>query len=123
MSILTLPTVTAIEAQAEASLFLSDRLPDRVSASVPSLDEAYHVWRVPVILAYPQLGVLGQVGEVIVSAVKPEVVFSTALEDMLKEAKALAEKHRDAIEAKLHSDDADFTKDSRPRESGNARDL
>ncbi len=57
MSTATIPTVTAMEAQAEASLFLSDRLPDRISASAPYLDEAAQVWRVPIILAYPQLGV------------------------------------------------------------------
>lgn len=101
MATVTVPTVTAMEAQAEASLFLSDRLPDRISASAPSLNEAAHVWRVPVILAYQQLGVLGQVGEVIVSAVKTEVISSTPLEDMLREAQALAEKHRDAIEATI----------------------
>lgn len=98
---MTVPTVTAMEAQAEASLFLSDRLPDRISASAPSLDEAAQVWRVPVILAYPHLGVLGQVGEVVVSAARTEVISSTPLEAMLNAARALAEKHRDAIEAPL----------------------
>jgi hypothetical protein len=93
------PTVTAMEAQAEASLFLSDRLPDRISASAPSLDEAAHVWRVPVIVAYPQLGVLGQIGEVVVSASTTEVISSTAIEEMLTAAQLLAEQHRDAIEA------------------------
>lgn len=97
----TVPTVTAMEAQAEASLFLSDRLPDRISASAPSLDEAAHVWRVPVILAYPHLGVLGTVGEVVVSDTITEVIASTSIEDMLTAARILAEKHRDAIEAPL----------------------
>lgn len=90
-----------MEAQAEASLFLSDHLPDRISASTPSLDEAALVWRVPVILAYPHLGVLGQVGEVVVSVARKEVVSFTPLEDILDAARALAEKHRDAIEAPL----------------------
>ena len=101
MATVTVPTVTAMEAQAEASLFLSDRLPDRISASAPSLDAAALVWRVPVILAYPHLGVLGQVGEVVVSATTTEVISSTALEDMLTDARALAEQHRDAIEATI----------------------
>jgi hypothetical protein len=97
----TVPTVTAMEAQAEASLFLSDRLPDRISASAPALDEAAQAWRVPVILAYPHLGVLGQIGEVVVSATTTEVISSTAIEDMLTAAQLLAEQHRDAIEAPL----------------------
>ena len=101
MSTATFPTVTAMEAQAQASFFLSDRLPDRISASCPSLDEAANVWRVPVILAYPQLGVLGQVGEVVVSATTTEVISSTAIEDILSAAQLLAEQHRDAIEAPL----------------------
>ena len=88
-----------MEAQAEASLFLSDRLPDRISASTPSLDDGLQVWRVPVILAYPHLGVLGQVGEIVVSAARTEVISSTPPEEMLTRAGALAEKHRDAIEA------------------------
>jgi len=101
MATVTIPNVTAMQAQAEASLFLSDRLPDRISASTPSFDEGAQVWRVPVILAYPQLGVLGEVGEIVVSASRTEVISSTPLEEMLNAARALAEKHRDAIEAPL----------------------
>ena len=98
---MTVPTVTAMQAQAEASLFLSDRLPDRISASTPSFDEEVHAWRVPVILAYPYLGVLGGVGEIVVSATKSEVISFTPVEEMLKTASTLAESHRDAIEAPI----------------------
>jgi hypothetical protein len=56
---------------------------------------------VPIIPAYPQLGVLGQVGEVIVSATATEVISSTPVEDILTAAQLLAEQHRDAIEAPL----------------------
>jgi hypothetical protein len=101
MATMAVPSVTAMQAQAEASLFLSDRLPDRISASNPSLDEDDQVWRVPVILAYPHLGVLGWVGEIVVSTTRPEVLSSTPVEKMLKSAKALAEQHRDAIEAPI----------------------
>ena len=93
--------MTAIEAQAAASHLLSDRLPDRISASTPILDESAKVWRVPVILAYPLLGVLGQVGEVLVNTNKAEVVSCTPVGEMLTAAKALAEQHRDVIEAPL----------------------
>lgn len=81
---MTVPTVTALQAQAEASLFLSDRLSDRISASTPCFDEG--VWRVPVILAYPYLGVLGKVGEIVVSATESEVISFTPVEEMLKTA-------------------------------------
>ena len=101
MATASVPTVRAIEGQAEASLFLSDHLPDRISASTPSLDEAAQVWRVPVILAYPGLGVLGQVGEIVVSTTKAEVISSTPVEEMLKAAWSLAEPRRDAIKAPL----------------------
>jgi hypothetical protein len=101
MATMIVPSVTAMEAQAEASLFLSDRLPDRVSASTPVLDEGTQVWRVPVILAYPFLGVLGQVGEVVIGAVKAEVISSTPVDEILEAARLLAEKHRNDIEAPL----------------------
>ena len=53
-------TITALEAQAAASLFLSNNLPDRFLASSPKLDGAANVWRVPVLLAYPIIGPVGQ---------------------------------------------------------------
>jgi hypothetical protein len=101
MATMTIPTVTAMQAQAEASLFLSDRLPDRISASTPILDGDSQVWRVPVILAYPQLGVIGRVGEIVVSTVKLEVLSATPVEEILTVSRALAEQHQDAIEAPL----------------------
>jgi hypothetical protein len=40
--------ITALEAQAAASLFLSDNLPDRfLASSSPKFDGATNVWRVP----------------------------------------------------------------------------
>ena len=101
MATMIIPAVTAMQAEAEASLFLSDRLPDRILASSPHLDETAQVWRVPVVLSYPLIGVLGQIGEVAVSATKAEVISSTPVEEMLESARSLAEQHRDAIEAPL----------------------
>ncbi len=63
----------------------------------------------PIILSYPQLGVLGQVGKVIVSASTTEVISSTAIEDMLTAAQLLAEQHRDAIEAPFHKQETRFS--------------
>jgi hypothetical protein len=101
MATVIAPAITALQAQAEANLFLSDRLPDRITAGQPRLDEAAQVWRVPVILAYPFLGALGQVGEILVSLSKEEVVSHTPVEEMRAAAWALAEQHRESIEAPL----------------------
>jgi antitoxin (DNA-binding transcriptional repressor) of toxin-antitoxin stability system len=95
------PVVSKVTAQAKASLFLSDHLPDRISASTPALDGASQTWHVPVILAYPQLGVLGQVGEIVVSATEAEILAHTPVEKMRKTAGELIEQQRDAIEAPL----------------------
>ncbi|MEK6322699.1 MAG: hypothetical protein AABN33_13565 [Acidobacteriota bacterium] len=92
-------TITALEAQAAANLFLSDHLPDRFLASSPTLDAAANVWRVPVRLAYPIIGPVGQTGEILVSATSEEIVSYTPLEEMKAAARKLYEENRDAIEA------------------------
>ena len=92
-------TITALEAQAAANLFLSDHLPDRFLASSPKLDPAADVWRVPVLLAYPIIGPVGQTGEILVSATSEEIVSYTPLEEMKATARKLYEENRDAIEA------------------------
>ena len=95
------PTVTALEAQGAANLFLSDRLGDRFLAVRPQLDESGDVWRVPVVLTYAILGPVGEVGEVVVSAGNEEIVTHTPVEEMKERARALYEAHRDEIEAPL----------------------
>jgi hypothetical protein len=92
-------TITALEAQAAANLFLSDNLPDRFLASSPTLDGAANVWRVPVLLAYPIIGPVGQTGEILVSATSEQIVSYTSLEEMKAAARILYENNRDAIEA------------------------
>jgi hypothetical protein len=101
MATVTAPAVTALQAQAAAFLFLNDRLPDRIAPDQPHLDEAAQVWRVPVILAYPRLGVLGQVGEILVSLDREEVISHTPVEEMRAAAWSLVEQHRESIEAPL----------------------
>jgi hypothetical protein len=92
-------TVTALEAQAAANLFLSNNLPDRFCADDPLLEDTTNVWRVPVVLAYPVIGPVGQTGEILVSATSGEVMSSTPLKEMKAIAQTLIERHRDAIEA------------------------
>jgi hypothetical protein len=101
MSTKTAPTVTALEAQGAANLFLSDRLGDRFLAVRPQLDEGGDLWRVPVVLTYAVIGPLGEVGEVLISAGAEEVVSHTPIEEMKERARALYEQHREQIEAPL----------------------
>ncbi len=91
-------TLTALEAQAAANLFLSDNLPDRFCADDPRFDRIANLWRVPVVLAYPFIGSIGQVGEIVVSPSSEDILSHTPLEEMRAAAKPLIELHRDAIE-------------------------
>ena len=92
-------SITALEAQAAASLFLSDNLGDRFLASSPQLDSGAHAWRVPILLAYPVIGPVGQTGEILVNATSEEIISFTPLEEMKATARRLYEENRDAIEA------------------------
>jgi hypothetical protein len=99
MATVTVPPLTAMQAQAEAFRFLNDHLPDRIITGSPRLDAAAEVWRVPAVLAYPHLGILGEVGEIAVGATAGEIVAHTPVEEMRAAALALAEQHREKIEA------------------------
>ncbi|MGH9846477.1 MAG: hypothetical protein ACREEM_47880 [Blastocatellia bacterium] len=104
MSTITAPTIsapaiTALQAQAEANLFLSDHLPDRFMAGQPVFDAVACVWRAPVLLAYPIIGSVGQTGEILIGADEEKVVSYTPLDEMKAAASKLYEQHRDAIEA------------------------
>ena len=95
----TVPKTAALEAEAAASLFLGDHLPDRLTAGDPRLDAQAGAWRVPVLLAYPIIGVVGEVGEIIVSGQTEEILSHTPVDEMLARARALYEQHREQIEA------------------------
>jgi hypothetical protein len=99
MATMTVPKITALEAQAAANLFLSDYLGDRFMADSPVLDTKAGVWRVPVLLSYAIIGPVGQAGEILVSTTSEEIVSHTPLEAMKSAARILYEQHRDAIEA------------------------
>ena len=93
------PIITALQAQAEANVFLSNHLPDRFMAGPPCLDLPAQVWRVPVLLAYPTIGPVGQTGEILVSVTVQEVLSYTPIDEMKMAARALYEQHHNAIEA------------------------
>lgn len=97
MTMLTRPTLTALEAQATANLLLSDHLPDRFTADQPCFDAPQGCWRVPVLLTYPGIGVLGTVGEIQVAAQAATVLTHTSWDTMLQTAHALYDAHCDAL--------------------------
>ncbi len=94
-----LPKITAFEAQAASNLFLSDHFPDRFLAIEPRFEASSQVWRVPVVIAYPFIGPIGEVGEINISAISKEIVSYTPLEEMMSRAGSLYEQHRESIEA------------------------
>src|SRR5882672_10277608 len=90
---------TAFEAEAIAGSYLLDYLPDRFSTGAPRFDKAAGVWRIPVILAYPRIGPVGEVGELTVDDSTKEVISHTPFEEMTTRAFAIYEQRCEEIEA------------------------
>jgi hypothetical protein len=90
---------TAFEAEAIAGGYLLDYLPDRFSTGAPRFDKAAGVWRIPVILAYPRIGSVGEVGELTVGDSTKEVISHTPFEEMTTRAFAIYEQRCEEIEA------------------------
>lgn len=93
------PNLTAFEAQATANGFLLDHLPDRFCADDPHYNYATRCWVVPVVLAYPVIGSIGQVGVVEISAFSGDILSHTPFDEMKAVGKTLYEAHRDEINA------------------------
>ena len=85
--------MTAQQAQAIANQFLSDRLLDRFTADRAQLSTTGEVWHVPVILTYPVVGFLSQVGEIFVSTTSKAIVSHTMLDKMKAAGLVLYERH------------------------------
>lgn len=92
------PMISALEAQAAANGFLLDNLPDRYLAVEPRLDVTTQAWHVKVVLTYPFLGSIGEVGEIVISANSEEVLSHTPLTEMRERALQHYEQHREAIQ-------------------------
>jgi antitoxin (DNA-binding transcriptional repressor) of toxin-antitoxin stability system len=95
------PTISEIDVMAAAADLLNDHLPDRYCAGAPRFDREKSAWRVPVLLSYPILGSLGQVGEITVSVNADEVLSFTPIEEMKAAGWALIEQNREKIEAPI----------------------
>lgn len=93
------PKLTAFEAEAAANAFLLDNLPDHYLALEPRFEPARQVWRVSVVLTYPYIGSIGEVGEVCVSAFSEQIISFTPLNEIRIRGRQLYEQHHAAIEA------------------------
>ena len=93
-----IPQLIAIEALAAANGFLLDHLPDGYLAVEPRLDAAGQFWRVKIVLTYPFIGSIGEVGEIAISAFSEEVISHTSLDEMRELGRQLYEQHREAIQ-------------------------
>ncbi len=94
----TLTRLTALEAQIAANGFLLDNLPDRYLAVEPQFDPAAQAWRVKVVLTYPVIGCIGQVGEIMVSAYSEKILSHTPPTEIRERGRQLYEQNRDAIQ-------------------------
>jgi len=95
----TIPKTSALQAQAAVNLFINEHLPDRFIADQAHFAESDECWQVPIMLAYPGIGVLGQVGEVIISEETAVVISHTPLALIKERATALYQTHSSDIEA------------------------
>jgi hypothetical protein len=88
-------------AQTRANQFIIEHLPDRFCAGQPRfvIFPIRAAWSIPVVLAYPKLGTIGEVGTVIVDAELGSVVGWTPMEEIREAAKALYEERKTEIEA------------------------
>ncbi len=93
-----LPKLTALEAQAAANGYLLDNLPDSFLAIEPRFNPATKTWRLPIVISYPFVGPVGEVGEIHVSSSNEEIVSITPLDEMKTRARTLSEQHRETIQ-------------------------
>ncbi|MBL8187605.1 MAG: hypothetical protein JNK38_06335 [Acidobacteria bacterium] len=90
--------ITAMEAEGVANGFLLDHLPDRFLAIEPRFDSSARAWRLSVVIAYPFIGSIGEVGEVSVNISNEEIISHTPFDEMMSRARVLYDQHREAIE-------------------------
>ena len=94
----TVPQVTAQQAQAAVNQFISDYIGDRFTADQAQLSPTGEAWQVPVILAYPMIGSLGQVGFVVVSTSSEAIISHTPFDEIKQIGLKLYEANQDAIQ-------------------------
>jgi len=88
-------------AKTAANQFIFEHLPDRFCAGQPRLVvfPIRTVWSISIVLAYPKLGTIGEVGAVIVDAETGTIAGWTPFEEVRAAAKELYETRKEEIEA------------------------
>lgn len=87
------------QAQALANEFLSNNLPDRFICNEIHLSEIENAWIASVVLAYPFVGSLGEVGTVAISTTSEAILSYTPIKKMKQIGQELYELHGNAIQA------------------------
>ncbi len=89
------------EAVTEANGFILEHLPDRFCAGIPRLLSfaARTIWATPILLSYPEIGPVGEVGFVAVDAELGNVVGWTPFSEIFKAAEKLYSSKKEQIEA------------------------
>ena len=84
--------VTAVAARRKVNRFVLDKISYLMGGEQPTLVETDQlVWRVPVVLTYPDQGVVGQVGFIDVDAESGELLLAPdIIEEIKHNARALA---------------------------------
>ncbi len=92
--------IDARQAMSVANRFIVQNLPDRFSAGLPKkiAFPTRLIWVVPVLLTYPNIGIVGEVGMIAVEEEREAIVGWTPLEEMEELARQLYEEHKDEIE-------------------------
>lgn len=83
-----------------ANKFILERMRDRFSAGPPKrvIFPTRCVWIVPVVLTYPKVGMVGDVGEIAVDAETGGIVGWTPVEEMESIAKSIYKDKKSEIE-------------------------
>jgi hypothetical protein len=91
--------VSAVMARVLVNDWVLGILPDRFGAGEAKMLAAGDIWCVPVVLSYPVVGVIGQVGEVLISAFSGGIISATQPDVMRSHATKLYEARSHDIEA------------------------
>lgn len=89
------------EAVTEANGFILEHLPDRFCAGIPRLLSfpARTIWATPILLSYPEIGPVGEVGFIAVDAELGNVVGWTPFPEIYKAAEQVYSDKKGQIEA------------------------
>ena len=86
---------------AEANGYILDHFPDRFCAGIPRMVSfpARIIWAVPILLSYPEIGPIGEVGIVAVDSETGNVVGWTPASEVMKAANKIYSEKKTTIEA------------------------